>query len=185
MKYINVRMMATGANGLAFDFGVQNKFLGNLWFGVALKNIGNDMRYTGTDLQQKTQVPNATPTSYGSGIYEPVTESFELPSIFELNFSSLFKISQDNSLMLAALYRNNNVLEDDVCVGGDLTDIKMIHIRGGYAYLTQNQSAPEFGLCLGAGLEYIISKIIVNVDYAYRSLKSFKGNQVVGLRVSF
>jgi len=185
MKYINESIMATGANGLAFDFGVQYKFLGNLWLGVALKNIGSDMRYTGTDLQSKTQVPNATPTSYGSGIYEPVTESFELPSIFELSFSYLFEISQDNSLMLAALYRNNNALEDEVCVGGDLTVIKMIHIRGGYEYLTQNQSDSEYGLCLGAGLEYNVSNLIVNVDYAYRSLKSFKGNQVVGLRVSF
>jgi len=81
MKYINESIMATGANGLAFDFGVQYKFLGNLWLGVALKNIGSDMRYTGTDLQQKTQVPNATPTSYGSGIYEPVTESFDCDRI--------------------------------------------------------------------------------------------------------
>jgi len=115
---------------LAFDFGVQNKFLGNLWFGVALKNIGNDMRYTGTDLQQKTQVPCDSHKLWIRYIWAGDRIVWTAQH-FRVKLSSLFKISQDNSLMLAALYRNNNVLEDDVCVGGDLTDIKMIHIRGG------------------------------------------------------
>jgi len=185
MKYINEGMMATKANGLAFDFGIQYKFIGNLWLGVTLKNIGSDMRYSGTDLQQKTQVPDATPTSYGSGVYEPVTESFELPSMFEMSMSYLLEITQDNSLAVAALYRNNNALEDEVCLGGDLKLINMIHLRGGYELLTQNQSDSEYGLTLGAGIEYSISKLVIDVDYAYRSFKSFKGNQVIGIRVSF
>jgi hypothetical protein len=185
MKYINESIMATNASGLAFDFGIQYKFLGNLWLGVALKNIGSDMRYTGTDLQQKTQVPNATPTSYGSGEFEPVTESFELPSMFEMSMSYLFQITQDNSLSVAALYRNNNALEDEVCVGGDLTLLNLVHVRGGYELLTQNQSESEYGSTFGAGIEYNISKFVIDVDYAYRSFKSFKGNQVLGIRVSF
>ena len=185
MKYINESIMATGANGLAFDFGIQYKFLGNFWLGVALKNIGSDMRYSGTDLQQKTQVPNATPTSYGSGVYEPVTESFELPSVFELSVSYLLEVTQDNSLALAALYRNNNALEDEVCIGTELTLLQAIRLRGGYELLTQDQSDSEYGLTLGAGIEYSVSKLVIDVDYAYRSFKSFKGNQGIAIKVAF
>jgi opacity protein-like surface antigen len=70
-------------------------------------------------------------------------------------------------------------------MGGDLTLLNMVHLRGGYELLTQNQSESEYGATYGAGIEYSVSKFVINVDYAYRSFKSFKGNQVLGIRVSF
>ncbi|MCX6137297.1 MAG: PorV/PorQ family protein [Ignavibacteriales bacterium] len=185
VKYISETVMATGAEGVAIDFGVQYQFKGNLSLGVALKNVGGNMRYTGTDLQVRTQVPNATATYYGSGMYEPVTEPFPIPSMFEFSMAYEIPLMEGNSVTLGSMYRNNNSLEDQVNFGAEAKLMDVFRIRGGYEMLTQNRDDSEYGATFGFGVEYFLSGFGVNIDYAYRTFRSFSGSQVVDIKVSF
>lgn len=185
IKYINEEIMSTGAQGLAFDFGVQYKFKGNLWIGVSLKNIGGNMKYSGTDLQVKTGVPKGTQTSIAVGSYEPVSEPFQLPSMFEVSLAYKLDLSEQNSLMLGTSFRNNSSREDLLSLGTELQVFDILFLRLGYENETQSEGNSEFGMTYGGGIAYSVGGSVIEIDYAYRTFKSFKGNQVVGIKFRF
>jgi opacity protein-like surface antigen len=176
VKFINESILSTSASGIAVDFGVQYKFQGNLALGVAIKNIGSNMKYTGTDLLTQTDVPN---TAYGAptGVYSPDTEPFQIPSYFELSLSYDLKVDEMNAFMLGATFRNNNALEDQAMVGLEYRAFNVLFLRGGYETAVKNTSQSLYGVNVGAGLEYTMENSLqVSVDYAFRSVKEFPTN---------
>lgn len=184
LKLIHEGIMSTSANGVAFDFGVQYKFLGNLWIGVSLKNLGGNMTYEGQDLQQRTDVPNTALRQEGTGIYTPVTEQFGLPSFFEISMAYALEI-ENSTLLIGSTFRNHNSYEDAVDFGAELKLLDFIFIRTGYNYLLENQRDNQFGLCYGGGINYSTEGIRLSLDYAFRSSKDFKGNNVLTLKLKF
>ncbi len=165
--------MSTSAEGAALDFGVQYTFSNNLFLGVAVKNIGTNMSYSGQDLQVKTDVPNSRPGSQ-PGAYTPVTEEFQIPSYFELSMAYRFDFNAENNLLLGTSFRNNNAMEDQVIFGMEYAFMQNFFLRGGYDLLMQNMDDHTFGFTFGAGVNYSLSDNLGFVfDYAYREVKEF------------
>lgn len=185
VKFINESILATNARGVALDFGVQYRFAGNLALGVAIKNLGSNMKYSGQDLQVRTSVPGATPTNPGTGVFEPAIESFQLPSYFEMSTSYEFKVGEQNALMVGSTYRNNNALEDEWMFGAEFKLSKYFFVRGGHDLFVQNREDTQYDWTFGGGIEYELEAFRVNVDYAYRAVDTFKGNNVVAVRLGF
>lgn len=172
-KYIHEGIMSTSAEGAALDFGVQYTFSNNLFLGVAVKNIGTNMSYSGQDLQVKTNVPNSRPGSQ-PGAFTPVTEEFQIPSYFELSMAYRFDFNAENNLLLGTSFRNNNAMEDQVIFGMEYAFMQNFFLRGGYDLLMQNMDDHTFGFTFGAGVNYSLSDNLGFVfDYAYREVKEF------------
>jgi len=172
-KLVNETVLSTSATGFAVDFGVQYRFQGNLAIGVAIKNLGSNMKYAGNDLLARTTVPN---TSNGSpaGVYAPETESFQMPSWFELSASYNIDVGNMNSFMLATTFRNNNAQDDQMMFGLEYQVFRTLSLRGGYETTLKNASSGIYGLNLGAGVEYAVDNSMqVSFDYAFRSVKEF------------
>ncbi|MCJ7552938.1 MAG: PorV/PorQ family protein [Ignavibacteriaceae bacterium] len=185
-KVISESIESVNATGMALDFGVQYRFPSNLSIGAAVKNIGSNMRYTGTDLQFKSSIPGTLPGSK-DGTVEPVTEEFQIPSYFELSTAYSYDINEQNNVMIGATFRNNNSFEDQVKFGFEYGFNNIIFARAGYDLLVENTNESLYGLTLGAGVNYqIAGSIGITFDYAFRQVKDFPSpNHIVTVKLGF
>lgn len=172
-KIISESILDVSAVGFAVDFGVQYRFSNNLSLGAAVKNIGTNMVYSGSNLQFRTGIPGTVPGSR-TGMFEVVAEPFQIPSYFELALGYKYDINEQNMLQIASTFRNNNVLEDQMKFGLEYGFNQMFFVRGGYDLLLENTSKNTFGFTAGAGVNYQLSDgINVVLDYAFREVKEF------------
>lgn len=183
-KVISESIMDVSAVGFAIDFGVQYKFSGNLSLGAAVKNVGTNMQYGGSALQQRAPIQNTLPGSR-TGMFEIVTEAFQLPSYFELALGYKFDFDEQNMLNVASTFRSNNALEDQLKLGLEYGFSNMFFVRGGYDLLLENSSQNTFGFTAGAGVNYQMTDgINLTLDYAFREVKEFPtANHIITLKV--
>lgn len=173
LKLIHEGIQNAEANGFAMDFGVQYSFGNNLFLGVAVKNIGSNMKYEGSDLQVQTSIPG-TPSGARSGQFAPITEEFQIPSYFELSIAYDLSFNSQNSLLLGSSFRNNNALEDKFNFGLEYGFNKIFFVRGGYDMMLENSDESIYGLSFGAGFNYNFSSDLnVTLDYAFREVQEF------------
>lgn len=186
VKLIYESIMNASAMGAAIDFGVQYRFTPNFSMGVTVTNIGGNMQFTGTDLHTRTQIPDQ-PVGGPTGVYEAVTEPFQLPSFFELAVAYNFVIDNMNNLMVGSTYRVNNALEDNAFFGLEYGFMNTFFIRGGYTLNAQNMDENIYGMSLGAGVNYsFIEGMSVSVDYAFRDVKDFpKPSHIFTIKLAF
>jgi opacity protein-like surface antigen len=172
-KLIHEGIMNAFANGFAIDFGVQYRFPKNLTLGVAIKNVGTNMSYSGQDLEVRTEVPGSNPNS-ANGAYTAVTEEFQLPSYFELSLAYESAIDERNNFLVGGTFRNNNAAEDELAFGLEYSFMKTLYLRGGYNMLMEHTSESIFGLTCGAGVNYsLMDDVNIVFDYAFRTVKDF------------
>ncbi len=183
-KLINETIMSVNANGFAIDFGVQYRFKQNLSLGAVVKNIGSNMRYSGSDLQVKTPIPISQPGSK-PGVYEAVTEPFQIPSYFSLSIAYDYIFNEQNKFVLGTTFTNNNSYEDELKLGLEYGFMNTFFIRGGYNMLMKNAENSIYGLTFGAGVDYnVVEGIGMVFDYAFRDIKDFPTpNHVFTLKI--
>jgi opacity protein-like surface antigen len=163
----------TTASGFAIDAGVQYRFSNALMIGIAVKNIGTNMEYSGPDLTTRTNVPGSIPGS-NPGTYEIVAESFQIPSYFELSLTYAFNFNEQNNLSLAGAYTANNAFEDVANLGLEYGFMNTFFVRGGYNYLMENSDGYIYGFTFGAGIDYKMGGDVgFAFDYAFRDVKEF------------
>jgi opacity protein-like surface antigen len=186
VKLIYENIINATAMGVGIDFGVQYRFNPNFTMGVTVTNIGSNMQYTGTDLHVRTQIPGQ-PVGGPTGVYEAVTEPFQIPSFFELALAYNFVINEMNNLMLGSTYRVNNALEDNAFFGLEYGFMNTFFLRGGYNLNVQNMDDNIYGMSFGAGINYpFIEGMNIAVDYAFREVKEFpKPSHVFTVKLLF
>lgn len=89
-NFISENMMRTSASGFAVTAGIQYKGLiaiKGLSVGIALKNLGPDMKYDGADLYR---VADAQSTLRGDQLYKIEAAPFGLPSVLEMGLAYEF-----------------------------------------------------------------------------------------------
>jgi len=185
-KIVNEKILNASASGIALDFGVQYRFDNNLSLAAVIKNVGTNMNYTGEDLKIKSGVPGGALGS-GSGVYEADTETFQMPSFFELSVAYIFNMNEQNDLAIASTFRNNNNFEDEIMAGLEYSYNNLFFVRGGYNYLLQNNSDYIYGFTAGAGINYETSGgMAFTFDYAYRDVREFESsNHIFTVKLAF
>jgi opacity protein-like surface antigen len=185
-KLITENIENTNATGFAIDAGVQYRFTESLMIGAAIKNIGSNMEFSGQDLTTNTGIPGTTSGST-NGAYQIITESFQIPSYFQLSLTYAFNFNEQNNLILAGAYTANNSLEDMANFGLEYGFMKNFFVRGGYNLLMQNSSDYIYGFTFGAGVDYEIGGGVgFAFDYAFRDVKDFpSANHVFTIKLSF
>jgi opacity protein-like surface antigen len=185
-KLVNESIMSTSAMGFAVDFGVQYKFQSDLSLGVTIKNLGTNMKYAGNDLLTRTSIPSSS-NGAPLGVYGPETETFQMPSYFEISASYDVHVGEMNSFLLGTTFRNNNALEDQVMFGLEYEVWNTLAFRGGYEMALKNANQSLYGLNVGAGVEYAVDNSLhFSIDYAFRSIKGFPSdNHVFSVKLGF
>jgi hypothetical protein len=182
---VSEKIMSTSATGIAFNVGIQYAGLGlpGLNLGVAIKNVGTQMKYDGSNLQHPGTINDAQRNSNPNWYAINVT-SFDLPTSIEIGLAYTQKIGERNALTVAGDFQNNNFSDDEYKLGAEFMFEKTLFIRGGYMLAPEADKDPAgetsyiYGLSYGVGLVLNLGDIEARVDYGYRSVKYFSGNNV-------
>ena len=187
---VSERILSMTASGAAFNIGIQYQNLGiqGLALGIAVKNVGTNMRYDGSNAYVTANNPvDARPDNP----YKTEMAEFELPSNLEIGIGYSPRLDEKNLISLGAMFRNNNYSDDEYSLGAEYSFQDMFFLRGGYVFAPQasddleGQTGYPFDYTLGAGVHYNFGGIDLSVDYAYRHMDHFDGNNVFTFKVGF
>jgi hypothetical protein len=193
-KVISESMSDISAIGVAVDIGIQYVTGANdqFAFGVALKNVGPTMKFSGDGLSLKAFIPGQE-TQF---TMEHRTANFEMPAQLSIGASYDFLFGKELRLTPALNFTSNSFTKDQFALGLEFSMMDWVMIRGGYTYekgiwddmTSSERSNVSSGLSLGATVQVPINKekgSYFSVDYSYRDTKSFNGNHTLGIILNF
>jgi hypothetical protein len=184
---VSERLGDVSATGLALNIGVIYENLANiegLHIGVALNNIGPQMKFNGSGLLVQASVADQhRPPQY----YEIQAAPFELPSSIEFGAAYQKTLEGPNSIVLSTAFQSNNFSDDEYRVGAEYAYEDFLFLRGGYIAAQKTATDREFlyGPSFGAGIRYGMGTTDLTFDYAYRSVKVFNANHVFSIKLGF
>lgn len=184
--YVSEQINNIGAVGLAFDGGLQylTGKRDNFHFGITLRNIGTNMRFTGTGFAVNADQPQSTP-SFGVTVDYP-SDKFQMPT--SLNFGSSYDFYLDehhlttsdslpkHRLSIMGNFTSNSFNNDYIGVGVEYGFRNMLMLRCAYRYesgigSSTTSTTMYVGLAMGATLQYRIGGAnghMVAFDYSFR-----------------
>jgi hypothetical protein len=153
--------------------------------GLAVKNIGPQMKFEGPGLYRRAEaVEGGRPSEY----LLLQAAGYELPALVEIGLSYDYKVTDNFVAQVNGSFSNNNLYFDSYSGGVELAytvdDLKLFG-RGGYMSVPQNTDNEIFGASMGAGISYNLGGVTLVLDYAYRSVEFFDANQVFSLKFEF
>ena len=188
INYVNENVADNVASGVAFDFGVQySSDWHGFKMGMAMKNIGTSMKYSGPGFEILTPDPGADPNAGNRGLSFS-SSTFEMPSYFSLASAYDVAASGKMKLTLLTAYQNNNFTGDNVRGGLEWKFRDMLTLRGSYfgtfngtTDAATGEETFKFdsgddlyeGLALGGGLNWKSGSTNLGVDFSYRPVNSF------------
>jgi len=202
VTYVNENVANTVANGVAFDFGVQYATgYHGLKFGMAVKNIGTQMHFSGPGLEIFTRDPSADPNAGNRGLSFS-SAGFEMPSYFTVASSYDVQRNAQQRLTVLAAYQNNNFNGDNLRGGAEWAYKDMFMLRGSVFGTFQGTIDPitseetfklssgddlYSGYALGAGFQTKLGEQgHVGVDVAWRPVRNYFDDIVeLGVRMTF
>jgi hypothetical protein len=177
------------ATGISIDAGVQyvTGSREQIHFGVALRNVGTPMKFSGDALISKTGNQFGNTQSL-----ETPTQSFELPSLLNIGAAYDFQFGANNRLTAAYNFTSNSFTLDQNGIGLEYSFKEFFMIRGGYNHekgiwsSTERQTAFT-GITGGATLEIPFgeNKSTVAIDYSFIGSYVYGGNHSFGARLNF
>ena len=193
LKIISESIADMNGTGVAMDAGIQyvTGITDNIHFGIALKNIGPTMKYSGDGLSYSVLF---------DGMASNITvvqraDEFELPT--QLNIAAAYDFNFEHASRLTLAFNfNSNAFSKDQFIGGiegSFRDILLL--RAGYTFESGVTKSIEDSDCTnvnrgfscGASVQAPLNKkgLKVCIDYSYRDTAHWKGTHSVGARILF
>lgn len=188
-KLISETIDRVSASAFAFDVGIQYRSLVGIQgfnLGLAIKNVGTEMKYDGSGLYRQGSVLNSSrPAQY----YKSEAASAELPATVELGLSYEGRPNENFTYDVSVAYANDNLYFDEYRFGGELAYVMPSSLklfgRFGMHTLGQNTEDDIYGATYGFGVGYNFTGIAIQVDYAIRTVEFFDDNQVISVKLGF
>lgn len=196
---VTERISRSNASGIAFDIGLQYQGLAGfrgLQLGVALRNLGPNMQFDGSDMYRVAAEQNA---KRDAQLLKVETAGFQLPTRLELGLAYSATFSELHALTIAGTFQNNNFLDDSYRLGLEYSFRNFLFLRGGYTMApeaddtnlknaagttTSSETSFIYGPSFGIGLKYE-GDVRLGVDYSYNATKIFDGIHSFSLYVGF
>ena len=189
-KMVSERIGNMSASAVAWDFGLQYRSELNIDFGVTLKNIGSSMQFDGTGIEFDSPIPYASPNATTRKTKADIASN-ELPTSLNIGLAYRYNINEQNMLNVTTAYASNSFFSDHVIGGFEYSFDNFVFLRAGYeAPLFESDSPYEtddyqFGLTFGAGVNLDVGGNTLHLDYAYRDMNLFDGNNYFTLGFEF
>ncbi|MCB0400514.1 MAG: PorV/PorQ family protein [Flavobacteriales bacterium] len=201
-RIISESIANASARGVAFDAGIRYVTGDNdqVKFGIALKNIGPTMQYSGDGLSFTETNDNAGFDI--SSTQEHRSAIYQLPSLLNIGASYDFylaptadstssEINSDHRITLAGTYTSNSFTNDQYRIGLEYAFRSMFMIRGGYVMeqgvwfdgdkRANAYSGPAFGASFVAPLGK--NGTTFGFHYAYQMTENFSGTHSIGVKL--
>lgn len=203
VRVISESIANASARGFAFDAGVRYVTGDNdqVKFGIALKNVGPSMSFSGDGVSFTAVAQSAYGTEYLT-TKDHRTVSYQLPSLLNIGASYDFyiaptvdstssEISSDHRITLAGNFTSNSFTKDQYRIGLEYGFRNMFMVRGGYvleqgtwfdsAKRTSAYTGPAFGASFIAPLGK--KGTTFGLHYAYQMTESFEGTHSIGVKL--
>lgn len=206
VKVVNEAIEDVRASGFALDAGVQYQTStkpgrksikqNDIKFGISVRNVGPDMKFSGDGLSIKGRITGNT--NYDNTVENRVA-SFNLPSQVNIGASYDFRLDSDTNtyfhkLTAAANFVSNSFSKNQFILGTEYSYKNFLYFRVGYAYENgifselgpEGRTSALTGFAGGFSVDIPLSKKNDNkfgFDYAYRSTNPFNGIHTFGVRL--
>lgn len=194
LKIISESIPDASAQGIALDVGVQyvTGEREQVRFGVALKNVGPKMKFTGDGFSLKAFFQG---NDNSITVYQR-SESFEMPAQLRIGASYDIYMGEWNRLTVAGNFVSNSFTKDQVTLGLEYSLKEYLMLRGAYTYEDgiyqpiedADRTNAYKGPSVGASVEVPFSKktdASIGIDYSYQTTDHFSGTHTIGARLNF
>ena len=187
------------ATGACFEAGVQyvTGKRDNFHFGITLRNIGTNMRFSGNGFAINGDAPENANYQLNRSI---PSEKFEMPTYLSMGASYDFFLDENHvksekdkpkhRLSLLVNFTSNSFINDYIGGGLEYSFKDMFMLRGGYRYEkgigSENSVTMYTGLCAGATIQSGLGEKgpILALDYSYRpTARPANGVHTISLRL--
>lgn len=203
VKLISEAISSVHAFGAAIDAGIQYVAgkQKNIHFGIALKNVGPSMSYSGDGLAFETPLPGQNPSGATESAQQR-SQAYELPSLVSIGAAYDFFLAKDSGksshrITVAANFTSNSFTQDEEMLGVEYAYKTYFSLRAGYDYqggIFSNLSTDPTsggrltvftGFCGGATLQYAVGKrhTLFGISYAYRATNPYQGCHTIGIKM--
>jgi hypothetical protein len=188
-RVVSESIANVGAQGIAFDAGIRYVTGDNdrLKFGIALRNVGAPMRFSGDGL-----TATATPDNGAFSLtVSQRSERYEMPSMLNIGVSYDIIALEDLRLTGNGQFISNSFTRDQFGVGVEFAWTERVILRGGYLWeegITDDAMRMTAITGPGAGLTLQIptgaNQTMLGIDYAYRTTNPFGGIHSIGVHIN-
>jgi len=192
LRLVNESISNVTASSVALDVGILYTAgtSDNFRFGIALRNVGAPMSYSGDGLS----IPVLEPNGEYSITVEQRTQKYELPTLLNIGLAYDFNFGEKSRLTVMGNFRSNSFTRDMIGLGAEFALLDMFMLRAGYRYedgmfdpfdedgATNIHSGYSggFSVELPMGKE---SSSKVGLDYCYVATRMFEGTHKIALRI--
>ena len=184
LKAINESIDDVSGTAVAFDAGM-TYLVGEtgLRMGVSLKNIGNELQYSGTGLIRQVQLPDQNPVSTSNAVALE-SDGVQLPSLLNFGLAYTRDLGTQGSVTFMGNFRSNSFDQDQYSGGIELGFQDIVYVRGGYQLQEDSDLSFYTGATFGAGLNVPLGGNNLSVDYAYVPTDFFDAVQYITASVT-
>ena len=196
LKIISESIADASAQGIALDAGVQyiTGEKDQIKFGVALKNVGPTMKFSGDGMSFRGVIP-----THGNDddlfTVSTRSEKYEMPATLRIGASYDFLIGELHRITLAGNFTSNSFTKDQFTLGLEYALKYYLAVRAGYTYQdgifsssVADRGTVFTGFAGGLSVSVPFSKekgTSIGVDYSYRATNPYSGTHCIGLKLNF
>jgi len=190
IKVISESIADSRAQGIAIDAGIQ--YLAgdneNIHFGIALRNIGPTMKFTGDGLSFRGNMTNSDVLM----TVEQRSASFQLPALLNIGAAYDFILTDVHTITVAGSFTSNSFGKDTYAGGVQYNFNNYLMLRGGLQYEkgmfdSNVRTSAYTGPTAGVTIQVPMNKekgSTFSLDYSYRTSNPFQGTHCIGARVN-
>ncbi len=205
IRVVSESIQNVGAQGVSLDAGIRyiTGKSQRMKFGIAIRNVGPKMRYSGDGLSETVLLQDAEFT------LNQRAEGFEMPALlnigasYDLYFGNVVTpegeeadpddIRTDYRLTLAGNFTSNSFSQDQIRAGVEFGFTEYVAVRAGFVYETDvlntladgrltASTGPTAGMSLM--LPFKSESTGASFDYSYRFANPLGGTHSIGIRLS-
>jgi hypothetical protein len=196
VKIISESISDASALGIAIDAGIQyvTGEKDQIKFGVALKNVGPPMKFSGDGLSFRGIIPG-----HGNDndlfTVEQRSENFELPATLRIGASYDFHMGDMNMITVAGDFNSNSFTKDQFIFGVEYNLKHYLGLRAAYTFQDgmfsgniQDRGTIYTGPSVGVSVGVPFNKEKesgIEIDYSFRSTNPYSGTHCVGIKLNF
>ena len=179
VKIVSETIDDVSASAVAIDAGMTYDIAGTgLKLGVALKNIGSEIQFSGTGLIRAERLSDQEPTANTTAL-SIQSASVELPTLLNFGLTYTRDLGANSVVSVLGNFRSNSFDQDQFAGGIEFGMMDMVFIRGGYQVVEDMDATFFQGAAFGGGLKLDLGGTMVNVDYAYQPTDFFSDVQYI------
>lgn len=185
LKIVSEKIDDMSAATLAFDAGM-TYVVGEsgLRLGVALKNVGNELQYSGTGLARRAPIAGQEPTAKKNNLLIE-SEGVQLPTLLNFGLSYARNLGAASTVTLLSNFRSNSFDQDQYAFALEYGFQNLLYLRAGYQ-ATEDQNKTFFtGASYGAGINLDFGGTSrLSIDYSIVPTDYFDNVQYITATVS-